>query len=135
MTRKEIRKHLTKFLDWQRNFVNYDKCSDPFTDKKMKNIQLKTTEVGYQYHNQDVSALYEHTLRTLWCKNNRRNSKANLQRIEDILSVATEMFFEMSETDIPNWHMSRSLIESLTDVKEHMIKDITNYKGIWREVA
>ena len=31
----------------------------------MENIQLKTNEVGYQFHNWDVSALYEETLRTL----------------------------------------------------------------------
>ena len=127
MTKNEIRKHLSEFLDWQRNFVNYDLCSDSNLEKKMKSIQLKTNEVGYQFHNWDVSALYEETLRTLWGQYERRKGKARLQTLDDIMTIATEMLFEMTNSDIPNWHLKRTL--NGVDEQQSFLKSLTEVKN------
>ena len=126
-SKREIRKTLLDFLNWNRNFHDFDKCSDPYTDEKMKDIKLKTNktvcglEAYYQFHNQDVSALYQHTMRMLWGDCKEKRSKKDLKRLDDIIDVATHHLGEMTDTDIPNWWNDKSLLENLIHVKEVII--------------
>ena len=122
LTKKEIRKTLVDYLEWSRNFHDYDRCSAPHIDELMKNNKLKTNETGYQFHNLDVSNLYEHSLRMLWGDFKTKRSKKSLKALEHIINITTEMFYEMTDKDIPKWHSDYSCLESLTRVKDHIIK-------------
>jgi len=120
MTVNEYKNITLDFLEWSRNIHDYDRCSAPDIDEKLKNIKLKTDETGYQFHNLDVSNLYEHTLRSLNGQSLTRKSKKRLQLLDGIINVATELLYEMSDTDVPNWWNDKSLLGSLIDVKEHI---------------
>ena len=122
LTKKEIRKTLVDYLEWSRNFHDYDRCSAPHIDELMKNNKLKTNETGYQFHNLDVSNLYEHSLRMLWGDFKTKRSKKSLKALDHIINITTEMFYEMTDKDIPNWHLDDSYLESLIRVKDHIIK-------------
>tara|TARA_A100001388_G_C28767436_1_gene501622 strand:- start:1118 stop:1564 length:447 start_codon:yes stop_codon:yes gene_type:complete len=127
-TKKEIRKTLVDYLEWSRNFHDYDKCSAPHIDELMKNNKLKTNEGvvgvihGYQFHNLDVSNLYEHSLRMLWGDFKTKRSKKSLKALENIISVTTDLFYKMTDKDIPNWHSDYSYLESLIRVKNHIVR-------------
>ncbi len=122
LTKKEIRKTLLDFLEWNRNFHDFDRCSDPSTYEKMKNNKMKTDETGLQFHNLDVRALYEHSLRMLWGDFKTKRSKKSIKALDHIINITTEMFYEMTDKDIPNWHSDYSYLESLIRVKDHIIK-------------
>tara|TARA_B110000444_G_C18842056_1_gene599552 strand:- start:1256 stop:1753 length:498 start_codon:yes stop_codon:yes gene_type:complete len=135
-SKREVRKTLLDFLDWSRTLHNYDNCLDPSTDEKMKNSKLKTNKTvcglihDYQFHNQDVSNLYQHTMRMLWGDCKEKRSKKSLKRLDDIIDVATHHLSEMTDTDIPNWHNDKSLLESLIHVKEVIINRSNNWMSI-----
>ena len=52
LTKKEIRKTLEDYLEWSRNFHDYDRCSAPHIDELMKNNKLKTLTIqNHVVHN------------------------------------------------------------------------------------
>jgi len=131
MNRNQIKNKFLKYLDWYRNFHNYE-CSNPTTDEKIKNSKLKTDETGYQFHNKDVSELHQFALRLLWVrweltyqdKTNvkQKYAEKKIRISNDIVDVATELFFEMTDKDIPDWYQGQSYLESLNKVKNFVIE-------------
>ena len=55
------------------------------------------------------------------------------------MTIATEMLFEMTNSDIPNWHLKRTL--NGDDEQQSFLKSLTEVKNSiarrydWKEVA
>ena len=115
MNKNTFKKRTYKHLQFYRDIHgNYESCSTPLRAKKMKDIRLKTNADGYEFHMIDIDELFEHTLRSLW---EYSQFKYHLKTLDAIIDGTTEIFYEMTDCDVPNWMNNQSLLEHLISVK------------------
>lgn len=130
--KKRTYDHLQSWRDFHNN---YEMCST-FREEEMKDIELKTNADGYQFHILDIDALYEYALSSLW--GNCRFQKSHLKTLDAIIDGTTELFYEMTDCDIPNWRNKKSLLENLMDAKNSIadrINGVNHFLVVEKEVA